>query len=190
MLFIVFLVLWLAGWHVFSTQQSKIDSLASELAQQKPAFKLGESTASQTIDESNMRLIIQANIEFINVGQETAYQVQVRRCYSPAEAPQNIEKQKLLTDPNPIDVEEKFVVPIVASYPISIVGNETSISSSAMLIYCGIHFSDAPTGGNWFTYERWFTYPVNAGRIAYATQEQSEAFALYVRQAYGNETWN
>ena len=154
--------------------------------QNRPTFIMGDSKVTEDMDKKTKRLVVNARVGFTNAGDKAAYQVQIRRCYASVEVPSKIEVQPLIEESGPINVGEKIFVPFIASQPITN-SKEPSVGSAALLIFCGLRYSDAPSQGNWYEYEKWLAYPVNAGALAFAKQEQKEAFEPFVRKAYSNK---
>lgn len=146
----------------------------------QPNFVMVDCQVKQDIDKKNKRLLVNAQAVFVNTGQGTAYQVQARRVYASMEMPTQAEVQPALLQPNPIKVGGKIVVPFIASQPLIRSANV----SSCLLIYCGLGYSDSPSGGKQFEDEQWLAYPVNAGAIAFMKPEQKETFEPFVRKAY------
>lgn len=156
----------------------------------RPILNIGKSTEIST-SEDEIKEIATFNITFHieNAGDRAAYQFFSRICFAPESRLQNILSYDDLIETNPIQPHEEDLVPVGIDQSFRKSDGTLVVGSETWFIYYLLKYSDAPTGGNWYSDEYWFALSLNDKTVRSLTLEEKQIFQPLVNLHYekGNQ---
>jgi hypothetical protein len=194
---IIFVIFAPIGWitatyDIYKEEETQIATLQANLLQEREQHKpvLALDFGNITIDNNTEKQVVTFTIHLMvrNIGDNPAYQLQLRRCAAPLEKLEKISAFPDSHETNPIFVGIPLYCPIGFWISYVRLDNGCYEYPSQILIYIGLKYSDASSGGNWYEQPYWFTYDVNESLLSSISPKDKLLFEPFVNGIYSNQT--